>query len=362
MAAITPTAATTTAPAGTSTQLNFFAKKFFLTYPQCDLPKQELLDALSSNPDRPIIWAVLSRELHEDGNPHLHVALEFKAAIRFRRADYFDVAGYHPNIQSMRFLWKCLDYVTKSDPEPLTYGPVPSRTFGGSGHNSVGDDVASKIIEGASYDEIVALHPGYALTNKRKLDEFIAYQSVKRQRLNLLPWSGISTTATIHTEPDIAILIDWLNTSIKKDRPPRSPQLFLFGSPGIGKTRLINQLSEYLSIYQIPRDEAFYDSWEDKAYDLAVLDEFKSNKTIQWLNTWLDGNPMPLRMKGRQYLKLQRVPTIILSNFSLVENFPNATIARQALSQRLTLVELTQPFVLDFSPLTAPSSPCMEEI
>ena len=80
-------------------------------------------------------------------------------------------------------------------------------------------------------------------------------------------------------------------------RQPRQKQLWLWGPPGIGKTRFLSYLRARLRVYDMPKDEDFYDSYEDGCYDLVVMDEFKSHKKIQFLNAWCDGQPLPLRQK-----------------------------------------------------------------
>lgn len=105
-------------------------------------------------------------------------------------------------------------------------------------------------------------------------------------------------------------------------------------------------LEQYLSIYWIPIDEEFYDEWIDHHYDLAVLDEFKGQKTVQWLNRFLQGGPMSIRKKGSQGRKTQNIPVIILSNFSLEECYPkvaeNNSGRLDTLKERLQLVPVTE--------------------
>lgn len=95
----------------------------FLTYPQCDLGINELIDELRKVQD--ILWARVCREKHDDGNPHLHAVLKFTKRVQSRQARIFDVKGYHPNIQSVRSIKKSLDYVAK-DGEFTDIGPVPT--------------------------------------------------------------------------------------------------------------------------------------------------------------------------------------------------------------------------------------------
>jgi len=54
------------------------------------------------------------------------------------------------------------------------------------------------------------------------------------------------------------------------------------------------------------------------------MDEFKGQKTLQWMNEFRQGSKMTLRKKGSQYLKSKNIPVIILSNYSLSECYPKA--------------------------------------
>lgn len=97
-------------------------------------------------------------------------------------------------------------------------------------------------------------------------------------------------------------------------------------------------LAKRLSVYYIPHED-FYDSYDDEAYDLAVLDEFGGQKTPTWLNMWLDGQPMPLRKKGSQCMKYNNLPTIICSNSDLFDCYNAVRQERlDALAERLTII------------------------
>lgn len=105
----------------------------------------------------------------------------------------------------------------------------------------------------------------------------------------------------------------------------------------------------------MPMTEDFYDFYENNRFHLCLLDEFKAHKTIQFLNLWLQGSHLTLRIKGGQYLKTQNIPTIILSNYSLEECYHKADISKLiTLENRLTIIKLTQPIDIDnfiFTPL-----------
>lgn len=340
------------------------AKRFFLTYSQCTLSSKELGECLLRQLTD-IEWIVIAMEKHENGDPHLHVAISFDSSQHIRNPRHFDISHpsssssdelvYHPKIEGMRNFRKTIAYISKEDQEPWTHGDIDIEKIKSTPNENTSALVALAASKGAKFTDLFTQYPGFCMMNKNKIDSLTAYYAARLHTDSLRPWEGISTTCQSQVL-GIEVLINWLNTAIRQPRVHRSPQLYLWGPPGIGKSRLIQELSKFLMIYHIPRDEEFYDQWEDKTYDLAVLDEFKASKRIQWLNSWLDGYPLPLRMKGRQYLKIQNIPTIIISNYPLTEVY-KASIARDALEQRFIFVNITEDFTILWEPLTAPSSP-----
>lgn len=70
-------------------------KKFFLTYPKCPLPMETVLQFFQNigNIDKYLI----ARELHSDGEPHLHCYIVFIDKQDFKNSRWADIEGYHPN-------------------------------------------------------------------------------------------------------------------------------------------------------------------------------------------------------------------------------------------------------------------------
>lgn len=102
-------------------------------------------------------------------------------------------------------------------------------------------------------------------------------------------------------------------------------------------------------VYILPLHEDFYDFYDDDDYDLAVMDEFRGHKTIQWMNLWCQGGTNNLRKKGSQILKKKQIPTIIISNFSLEECYSKVEDSRlETLRRRLEIVHVTELIKLPF--------------
>nr|AHX37583.1 replication protein [Tomato yellow vein streak virus] len=85
------------------------AKNFFLTYPHCSLTKEEALSQLQTlqTPTNKKFIRV-TRELHENGEPHLHVLVQFEGKFKCQNQRFFDLvsptrsAHFHPNIQGAK--------------------------------------------------------------------------------------------------------------------------------------------------------------------------------------------------------------------------------------------------------------------
>jgi len=100
-----------------ATKFSYDGVHVFLTYPQCALEREQLRDFLLQV--APDCAYIICRELHDDGNPHLHAYVHFGGRRRFTSDRAFDVEGYHPNIQKPRSGADCIKYCRKEDSTPL---------------------------------------------------------------------------------------------------------------------------------------------------------------------------------------------------------------------------------------------------
>ncbi len=175
---------------------------------------------------------------------------------------------------------------------------------------------AMMVEDGKTLVEICKADPGYFMLQKRKIEEFKVWSDRKKAKLQLKEWLPLELS-DYESESDL-VIADWLNKNIGIDRKFKAKQLYIYGPPDMGKTTLIRNLTDYCRVYYIPTDEDFCCHYEDDDWDLAIIDEFKGQKPIQWLNKWLDGQVMPLKRKGvGSILKRKNIPTIILSNYSV---------------------------------------------
>jgi len=316
-------------------------KAFFLTWPQNEVSKETLMANVLALWEGNVVFAVVAEESHKTGEPHLHAIVQFVKRVDIKDANpVLDaLTGKHGNYQACKSARKVLRYVCKEG-QYLSHGDVPDLKE----KAKVQDELANLVLkEGKSYTQLVSLQPGYCMVHKRKLEDFIGW--AKRQKLadSLLPWvvrSAIRPTS-IH-----AALWSYLRDNVLVPRLPRQNQLWLFGLPGTGKSRFLSYLRARLRVYEMPRDEDFYDDYEDGCFDLVVIDEFKSHKKIQFLNAWADGQPLPLRKKGSQTVKTDNLPFIICSNYSIEECYKEG-VGRDALCSRFTQVYVDSLFSID---------------
>lgn len=91
-----------------------------LTYPTCTLLKEDIYNhLLSLSIDRNTVQELLvAQETHEDGQPHFHCYLRWSSKPNIRNPNFFDILGFHPNIQTCRSRNQWIQYCTKTDKEP----------------------------------------------------------------------------------------------------------------------------------------------------------------------------------------------------------------------------------------------------
>lgn len=304
-------------------------KRFFITYPQNDMEKGEALQRLKKYFGDKYAGAVVAREHHKDGANHLHIVVLLSRKHDITRADGLDViGGKHGNYQTVRNLRDCVIYVTKDndyieDGDMNVKKCIDRKGLGIRVNNgprkTVGSEVAEMIVSGKSYKDVVDVYPSYAMQNKRKIEEFEAY--IKRNKVEVESFHHIEYRGK---DMNTTRIVEWMTSNLGKTREFKQGQIWISGPPDSLKTSLANYIGKFQRIYWLPLDEGFYDDYEDDAYDLIVIDEFRGQKTIQWLNLLLQGGVMCIRKKGSQYMKKKNVPVMILSNYTPEEAYRKA--------------------------------------
>lgn len=288
-------------------------KNFFLTFPQCPTTKEVAQERIKEK--WPECRSLVCQEEHQDGNNHLHILLQFDSKLSVSRSDFFDfIGGQHGKYEPARNIRKSVEYITKKGDFVSNRIDVESILAKKSCKQ---DDVAKEIMAGTSLTKIRNENPGFYMMHKRKLEEFeneILLENARRDKKTWVEFSEEKLAGMSSTEKQIAL---WLNKNMFKEREFKQKQLYIYGPKNKGKTTLITALENYATVYWMPASEDFYDQYDDRFYDLIVLDEFRAQKTVQQLNLWLQGSTMSVRKKGKQGQKKKNLPMVILSNYSL---------------------------------------------
>ncbi|XP_028063583.1 uncharacterized protein LOC114266856 [Camellia sinensis] len=95
-------------------------KNIFLTYAQCSIPKERLLEKIRELfTTRGPNYVRVAHELHEDGQPHLHALVQFPYHFQTQDQRFFDVTHdrnsrhFHPNVQGAYNHQNVLEYISK---------------------------------------------------------------------------------------------------------------------------------------------------------------------------------------------------------------------------------------------------------
>jgi hypothetical protein len=324
------------------------AKNLLLTYPQCSTTKEAVLSRIQEFFQDRLDFAIVAREQHQSGDPHLHCLVSLNQRVNFRDPHCLDhLAGQHGSYEAVKFLKKAMEYVTK-DGDYVSHGIDPQEIIKKK-KSAKSDTVAKSVLEGKTFDDVVEQDPGFAMMNKKKIEEFIAYTEFKRAASRLQPWPTLTPPLVTDDSTD-ADIKRWLIANIRvQDRAPTAKNLYIYGRTCLGKTTFAAMLSEYLRVYWVPMDEDFYCP-NINQYDLAIMDEFRAQKRIQWMNMFCQGFPMTLRVKGSQVLKTKNLPVLVLSNYSLEENYKNTDAAIvDTLRRRFEIIHLTTPINVELN-------------
>lgn len=317
-------------------------KSFTLTFAQCATKKEAAAERIEERWGKELKGYIVSEEAHKDGTPHLHAFIQFHEKKNFCGSDCFDfIAGQHGSYEVTKHVRNWVTYVTKDGKyvaKGLDVDAIKKKKA------SKSDDVAQQLLAGKKLSEINKENPGYVMINKRKLEEYESWIQVEKSKASKLEWVPPVIEGLTDTNKQIA---QWIASNIRQPRKFKDPQLFITGKKNLGKTSLIEWLGQFLSVYHIPQTEDFYDLYSDD-YDLVVFDEFKGQKTIQWMNLFLQGSAMNIRKKGSQYMKMKNLPVIILSNYTLGDCYPKANEDGRLETLRARLVEIEVDSFIDF--------------
>ncbi len=302
------------------------------------------------------VMMIVAEETHEDGSPHLHAAVKLKKKCNIANASALDLCEAPPSVVThhgdyrARRNWKtAVQYVTKEDKNPATFGIPDLPSFLAAMKKKKSTSLAlvgSQILDGTYKDTagIFADHPYLLISSKRKVEEALAWVKERKRLRPTIPWTQFTLNES--WSEGLRATASWCNLNLGvQDREFKKKQLWIVSPPDFGKTTFVNWLSERFFTYMVPIDDAWDDLYTDE-YGLAVIDEFKGQRRVSWLNGFVQGGMFPVKRRGTAtYVKTKNMPVIVLSNFSPQDAYVNCPmVAWQSLMARFEVVTLSQHY------------------
>lgn len=286
-------------------QLN--TSKLFLTYPECNLEKQDVLLLLQNILSETILEYIIAQEKHQNGNLHIHVFLSLSEPFRTRNAQALDLSFngvvFHGNYQGCRSEKNVIKYCSKEE-DYIANFDLNSRLKKRESHKKIiGDALIKRQI---SLVEAVNNNPellfGYKKL-KTDLEEYFHDISDNRKELPPFlpnPWGIL------------------LSTGLQGKRR----HFWIFSrQPNKGKTTVAKTWNkDYLSHLQCGDFTYWGINGQEK---LLLLDEFNTAKlSYSGINSMADGT-YGYRVFQRGIQRLDDILIVIFSNQTISELYPN---------------------------------------
>lgn len=276
------------------------SSKLFLTYPQCDRLKEDLLNFLiiKFNP----VKYLVAHELHANGDHHLHAYLELSGPFRTRDPRFADFDGAHGNYQGCRNGKNVLKYCTKSD-DFCGNVDVSSELEG----NTRQADFAKLVSGEITLVELVQKRPSYLSGLTRLENDLRTFKRLKTP-----------------PKPDLPTYLPnpWgklLRTNIND----KKRHFWIYSTrPNLGKTfRFILPLKrEYNSLLKTDNEPYWPATGGEK---LVLLDEYNTALfKYSQLNSFCDGT-YGYRVFQGGVIHLHSPIVIVCSNHSIIDLYPN---------------------------------------
>ncbi|ABG79572.1 replication-associated protein [Tomato yellow leaf curl Indonesia virus-[Lembang]] len=294
------------------------AKNYFLTYPHCSLSKSEALSQIRNlNTPTNKKYIKICSELHEDGEPHLHVLIQFEGKFKTKNKRFFDLVSptrsthFHPNIQGAKSSSDVKAYIEK-DGDTLEWGTFQIDGRSSRGGKQSANDAYAKAMNAGNKAE--ALNILKELAPKDYILQF--------HNLNTNLDKIFMTPQPVFTSPFLSSSFDqvpeeleeWVAENIVDPaaRPLRPKSLVLQGDSRTGKTMWArslgrhNYLCGHLDLNpRVYSNDAWYNVIDD--VDPHYLKHFKEfmGAQMDWQSNTKYGRP--IQIKGG-------IPTIFLCN------------------------------------------------
>nr|UUV61385.1 C1 [Tomato mottle leaf curl virus] len=297
------------------------SKNYFITYPHCSLSKEEALSQLLAlKTPTNIKFIRITRELHEDGEPHLHVLIQFQGKYRCTNYRFFDMVSptrsthFHPNVQGAKSSSDVKTYMEK-DGDFIDHGVFQIDGRSARGGQQSANDTYAKVLNAGSVMEALNI------LREEQPKDFVLQQHNIRSNLERIfqkapePWVPPFPLSSFTEVPEE--MQEWADDYFGRDpaaRPERPITLIIEGDSRTGKTMWARALGphNYLSGHldfnsRVYSNEADYNVIDDVTPQYLKMKHWKEliGAPRDWQSNCKYGKPV--QIKGG-------IPSIVLCN------------------------------------------------
>lgn len=273
------------------------SKSWFLTYPQCPLTKDQVLDLLKAK-NKPIKGIVIARELHEDGHPHIHAFVQLTKEFNCQNPRFWDLDKYHGNYQSAKSLTAVVKYI-KKDGDILEFGDI---------------DWAEKLAAKKEHRRYLG----------KRLQQEPLHEVAKEFPELMFQYASLSKSISM-----------FKMDQAEAYEAPSERGIWIYGPPRVGKSRYVR--SQEPSLYLKSQNKW----WDGYIGQKAVLiDDLDSDCLAHYIKIWSDRYACTGEIKGGN-IPLLHERFYVTSNFTIEELFvkcPPVTV--EAIRSRFKVIHM----------------------
>ncbi|KAI8550633.1 hypothetical protein RHMOL_Rhmol06G0122100 [Rhododendron molle] len=307
--------------------INLNGKNYFLTYPQCNISITEALDQII-NTTAPTNkkYIRVCRELHEDGQPHLHALVQYEGRFKLTNQHHFNLRSptcsrqFHPNIQVARSSSHVKAYIEKGgDYEEWGTFQIDGRSGRGSPHSIA--EVYAEALNAPSKSAALQI-----IKEKDPKSYVLQFHNINSNfdrifAVPIPPYVNPYNPESFNRVPQL--MVDWAQDNVTDiaARPDRPKSIIIEGPSRVGKTKWArslgphNYLSGHLDLNpRVYSNDAWYNVIDDIPPHYLFLKHWKQFIGAQqgWLTNCKYGRPV--QIKGG-------IPTIVLCNPDVQSSF-----------------------------------------
>nr|AIY31226.1 AC1 protein [Tomato yellow leaf curl virus] len=346
-----------------------YAKNYFLSYPICSLSKEEALSELK-NLETPTNkkYIKVCRELHENGEPHLHVLIQFEGKYECKNQRFFDLlspnrsAHFHPNIQAGKSSTDVKTYVEK-DGDFIDIGVFQIDGRSARGGQQSANEAYAEALNSGSKSEALNI-----LKEKAPKDYILQFDNLSSNLDSIFSpplevYVSPFLSSSFNQVPDE--LVEWVAENVVSSaaRPWRPISIVIEGDSRTAKTMWArslgphNYLCGHLDLSRkVYSNDAWYNVIDDvDPHNLKHFKEFMGAHR-DWQSNTKYGKP--IQISGG-------IPTIFLSNPGPTSTYreyldeeKNISLKNWAL-KNATFITLYEPLFASIN--QGPTQDCQEE-